>query len=122
MKMKRKTKIVLLSVFLAVMLIASLIGGGKYYLNQRAEQQHEEMVEIVKDNQNVIWDFLKEYDQHDKTKSMTIEYQKVEHNPMGGIEVSGYINHNKRLQFSLGLSKDSGGIIYVDGGQTPFDN
>ncbi|WP_244056633.1 DUF1310 family protein [Ligilactobacillus pabuli] len=103
--MKRKTKIVLLSVVITIALIVSLIGGGKYYMNQRAEHQHEEMVAYVKQYQRVIENDLRESDKNHFIKSITINYNTIKHNPMGGIDVTGYVNGDKKLVFHSGIDK-----------------
>ncbi|HIW89405.1 MAG TPA: DUF1310 domain-containing protein [Candidatus Ligilactobacillus excrementipullorum] len=102
--MKRKTKIVSLSLTLIIVLIISLIGVGKYYMNQSAEHQHEEMVVYVKKYHQVIEDDLRESDKNNFIKSITIDYGTIEHNPMGGINVDGYVNGNRTLKFQSGLN------------------
>ncbi|GBG95172.1 hypothetical protein LFYK43_16310 [Ligilactobacillus salitolerans] len=108
--MKKKTKIILSSIIMVVVLIFGVIAGGKYYLNQKEEQQHEEMVSYVKKYHSVIEDDLRESDKKNFIKKITIDYSSVEHNPMGGIDVEGYVNSDKSLRFDTNIDK-----VSVDG-------
>ncbi|WEV56436.1 DUF1310 family protein [Ligilactobacillus acidipiscis] len=103
--MKKKTKVILWSIALAVVLIGGLIGGGKYYMDRREEQQQEEMVAYVKKYHEVIEDDLKQSDKNNFIKSITIDYSSVKRNPMGGIDVNGYVNGDKKLVFHSGIDK-----------------
>lgn len=46
--MKKKTKVILWSIVLAVILIEGMIEGGKYYMDRKEEQQQEMMIAFVK--------------------------------------------------------------------------
>ncbi|WEV56440.1 DUF1310 family protein [Ligilactobacillus acidipiscis] len=105
--MKKKTKVILWSIVLAVILIGGMIEGGKYYMDRKEEQQHEEMVAYVKKYRGVIEDDLKRSDKNNFIKSITIDYDKVQHNPMEGIDVEGYVNDNKTLDFDGGIDKET---------------
>lgn len=104
--MSRKLKIILIGILLGCI----VIGGGKYYMNKKAEQQHEEMVAYVKKYHSIIENELRESDKKNFIKKIAIDYDTVEHNPLGGIDVYGHVNGNKEMKFHSGLEK-----VTVDG-------
>lgn len=57
------------------------------------------MVTFVKKHYKVIENDLRESDKNNFIKSITIDYGTIDHNPMGGIDVGGYVNENKSLKF-----------------------
>ena len=103
--MKRKTKIVFLSIVAVIVVITGGIIGGKYYLDKKEEQQHAEMVAYVKKYHKVIENSLRESDKNNFIEKITIDYNSVKHNPMGGIDVEGHVNGNKALYFNAGIDK-----------------
>jgi len=103
--MKRKTKIVFLSIVAVIVVITGGIRGGKYYMDKKEEQQHAEMVAYVKKYHKVIENSLRESDKNNFIEKITIDYNSVKHNPMGGIDVEGHVNGNKALYFNAGIDK-----------------
>ncbi|MGR3741541.1 DUF1310 family protein [Companilactobacillus sp. DQM5] len=105
MNKKRKILIVILS--LAIIVIG--IGVKIHMDNVRF---HEEMVKVVKsdEGQKAINSFFKKIDknaftQNGKIKKITIQYDQIVHNPMGGIDVIGFVNDNEKFDFDIGLNK-----------------
>lgn len=90
---------------------------------------NNEMVEEVKNNRKVVEKFVRDGDDHNKIKTITIEYGKLSHNPMGGIDVPGFVNGNKKLSFEYNIDKDNdetsktyGKIVATGGTESPeFD-
>ncbi|GBG95167.1 hypothetical protein LFYK43_16260 [Ligilactobacillus salitolerans] len=103
--MKKKTKIILFSIIMSVVLIIGVFAGGKYYLNKKEERQHEEMVSYVKKYHKLIEDEVIDMDKRNSVHEITLRYNTIEHNPMGGINVKGYVNDNKSLVFYANLDK-----------------
>ena len=105
--MKRKTKIVFLSIVAVIVVITGGVAGGKYYMDKKEEQQHAEMVTFVKKHYKVIEDDLRESDRNELITKISINYSTVEHNPMGGIDVRGYVNNDKSLEFDTIIDKEN---------------
>src|SRR5699024_10146083 len=103
--MRRKTKIVFLSIVAVIVVITGGIRGGKYYMDKKEEQQNAEMVAYVKKYHKVIENSLRESDKNNFIEKITIDYNSVKHNPMGGIDVEGHVNGNKALYFNAGIDK-----------------
>lgn len=116
--MKKKTKVTWIVVIAIILMIPVGLGG---YIYIRNVKMHNEMVKIVKKHENLFTEYMqdKEVDTYHRVKSVTIEYDKLSHNPMGGIMVGGYVNDNKKIGFQLQLDKDNIGgkdRIEVTGG------
>ena len=69
-------------------------------LHQHYEEQHQEMVAFVKENRHLLDDYFS------KADTVTIEYDKLKLNPMGGVDVQGYLNNDPKLDFWLNLNED----------------
>ena len=110
-----------LLVSLGVLLILFIGGLGKMYLNE--QKLHKEMINVVKSEEakQVFEAGLKNLDANALTekgiiKSYTIDYESIEHNPMGGIMVTIYINDDKRLSLQTIINKESNGNLKGSGG------
>ncbi|BDR59439.1 hypothetical protein XA3_18800 [Xylocopilactobacillus apicola] len=66
----------------------------------------EEMVKEVKKNEKRIERFVRSSDENKVVKTITIDYDSIEHNPMGGVMAKGYANGDKSLTFSVTISND----------------
>lgn len=112
-KIKHQSLIAFLIPFIImVILILGLV--VKHKINQLKFQN--EMVKIVKRNKHIIEDEVSSSDRYHKIKKIIIDYESVEHNPMGGIMFEGYVNDDKSLEFGGGLNKYSDSIgIESDG-------
>lgn len=95
----------------------SIIGlgiGGKIYMDHK--HLKDEMIKVVESDE-AKKEFeveLKKLDSKSltsegKIKSYRIDYNTVEHNPMGGIIFKGYVNGDKNLSFNSGFNR------YIDG-------
>ncbi|UQS84267.1 DUF1310 family protein [Bombilactobacillus thymidiniphilus] len=91
----------------SVLMIIGLIIGGIHLEEQRQAEFKQEMIKQVKEHDQVWIDFLKSFDDNHKIKKITVDYDSVTHNPMGGIDFAGYVNDNKKLQFQANLDKMS---------------
>ncbi|BDR59433.1 hypothetical protein XA3_18740 [Xylocopilactobacillus apicola] len=74
--------------------------------DQKDREFHEEMVKEVKKNEKSIEELVRNRDDNKVVKTVTIDYDSIEHNPMGGIMVRCYVNGDKSLRFSVTISKD----------------
>lgn len=107
----------------SVVIIAIILGGGLVYMHEKQEAFHQEMVDIVKSKEatNIFEDGILKLDSKAFTKegiiqNYSVDYSTIEHNPMGGIDGTLYINNQKKLyvRFTLNsnnddeLDKDSG--------------
>jgi hypothetical protein len=90
--MSKKKWLVILPVLLLILLIGV---GGKIVMDKKneAEKLQEDMIEIVKSEEakNVFEEGLKNLDPNALTskgviQSYEIDYDSIEHNPMGGID------------------------------------
>ncbi|KRL61408.1 DUF1310 family protein [Latilactobacillus fuchuensis] len=107
----------------SVVLIAIGLGGGLVYAHEKQAVFHQEMVKTVKENKSVIFNYIKrdyrEGNNQRAVKDIEIDYSKIEHNPMGGINVVAYVNHDtKNKDYSLTLDKNQN-KIYVESATTP---
>ncbi|MGM0217969.1 DUF1310 family protein [Enterococcus sp. AZ126] len=108
-KIKTRTFYSILGLFLLI-----VIGiGGKVYMDNK--RFNDEMVNVVKSGQakQIIEDELKELDSKALTpegiiRSYEIDYESIEHNPMGSIMFDVIINNDKELLVSYYLNKRTG--------------
>ena len=105
MSRRKQIVIVISAVLLGVASVPAGVVGYFYLENQRMKT---EMVKIVKDHHQELMNYMqgKQVDPHHRVKTFTVEYEKTEHSPMGGIMVYGYVNHNKKYAVSLMLDKE----------------
>ena len=115
MKTSKKSMIILFSI-LAVIGIA--VGG----CSMHQYQQKQEMIAIATSDEakNVYESHMKALDQNALTddgviKSYEIDNESLYYNPMGGMEVTVYVNHDKDLEFQFGIIKDNEGILKSSG-------
>ena len=115
MKTSKKSMIILFSI-LAV--IGITVGG----CSMHQYQQKQEMIAIATSDEakNVYESHMKALDQNALTddgviKSYEIDNESLYYNPMGGMEVTVYVNHDKDLEFQFGIIKDNEGILKSSG-------
>ena len=115
MKTSKKSMIILFSI-LAV--IGITIGGWSMH----QYQQKQEMIAIATSDEarKVYESHMKALDQNALTddgviKSYEIDNESLYYNPMGGMEVTVYVNHDKDLEFQFGIVKDNEGILKSSG-------
>ena len=115
MKTYKKSMIILFSI-LAVIGIA--VGG--YSMHQY--QKKQEMIAIATSDEarKVYESHMKALDQNALTdygviKSYEIDNESLYYNPMGGMEVTVYVNYDKDLEFQFGIIKDNEGILKSSG-------
>ena len=115
MKKSKKSMIILFSI-LAVIGIA--VGG----CSMHQYQQKQEMIAIATSDEarKVYESHMKALDQNALTddgviKSYEIDNESLYYNPMGGMEVTVYVNHDKDLEFQFGIVKDNEGILKSSG-------
>ena len=115
MKKTKKSMIILFSI-LAVIGIA--VGG--YSMHQY--QKKQEMIAIATSDEarKVYESHMKALDQNALTdygviKSYEIDNESLYYNPMGGMEVTVYVNYDKDLEFQFGIIKDNEGILKSSG-------
>ena len=115
MKKPKKSMIILFSI-LAVIGIA--VGG----CSMHQYQQKQEMIAIATSDEarKVYESHMKALDQNALTddgviKSYEIDNESLYYNPMGGMEVTVYVNHDKDLEFQFGIVKDNEGILKSSG-------
>ncbi|EOH57056.1 hypothetical protein UA3_00567 [Enterococcus faecium EnGen0263] len=108
MKKKKRWLIPLIGVLI-------LLGiGGKLVIDKqnKAEKLQKEMIEVVKSEEakQVVEEGLKNLDPKALTpegviQSYEIDYNSIEHNPMGGIMFTAYLNNDKELYIHDSLNK-----------------
>jgi hypothetical protein len=111
--MSKKKWLVILPVLLLILLIGV---GGKIVMDKKneAEKLQEDMIEIVKSEEakNVFEEGLKNLDPKALTsegiiQSYKIDYDSIEHNPMGGIDGTIFVNNEDNLYVYFHLDKDN---------------
>ena len=115
MKKTKKSMIILFSI-LAVIGIA--VGG----CSMHQYQKKQEMIAIATSDEarKVYESHMKALDQNALTdygviKSYEIDNESLYYNPMGGMEVTVYVNYDKDLEFQFGIIKDNEGILKSSG-------
>ena len=115
MKTSKKSMIILFSI-LAVIGIA--VGG----CSMHQYQKKQEMIAIATSDEakKIYESHMKALDQNALTndgviKSYEIDNESLYYNPMGGMEVTVYVNHDKDLEFQFGIIKDNEGILKSSG-------
>ena len=97
---------------LSILLILLICGGGIYMqIENHQREEKMEMIKIAKDHKKEMDEQILCGDKDRHIKIITYKWDTVEHNPMGGIMVEGYVNHDKDLDFELILEKNNGKII-----------
>ncbi len=115
MKKPKKSMIILFSI-LAVIGIA--VGG----CSMHQYQKKQEMIAIATSDEakKIYESHMKALDQNALTdygviKSYEIDNESLYYNPMGGMEVTVYVNYDKDLEFQFGIIKDNEGILKSSG-------
>ena len=94
--------------------------GGKLVIDKQKETEklQEEMVKIVKSEEakQVFEEGLKNLDPKALTpegviKSYEIDYDSIEHNPMGGINVTLFINKKNSQDIEFNVIKKEGNLL-----------
>lgn len=75
--------------------------------HQREEKM--EMIKIAKDHKKEMDEQVRYGDKDNHIKTITYEWDTVNHNPMGGFELQGYVNNDKNLDFGISFDSDNGG-------------
>ena len=96
------------AVVLLILLPLLLAGGITLGVHMHQEQQHQEMVAFVKENRQLIDDYF-------PRAKVTIDYDSLMQNPMGGIIVKGYLNGDKKLSFGTDFYYSSSGEVAIGG-------
>ncbi|MGX7417326.1 DUF1310 family protein [Carnobacterium gallinarum] len=113
-----KNKLILL---IGIIVIVCVGIGGKIVMDSKKIQ--EEMIAVVKSDgaKQVFENGLKNLDQKALTpegviQSYEIDYDSIEHNPMGGINVTLLANKKNDLYVFFTLNKNNENILVDDGG------
>ena len=92
-----------------------IILGGKLYMDEK--QLQNEMVTVVKSDEakKIFEKSLRNLDPNALTpkggiQSYEIDYDSIKHNPMGGINVTLYVNNDKQLEINFTLDKVNGSL------------
>ncbi|EGP5688745.1 DUF1310 family protein [Enterococcus faecium] len=107
--------------------ILILLGmGGKLVIDK--EKLQKEMIEVVKSEEakQVVEEGLKNLDPKALTpegviQSYEIDYDSIEHNPMGGINVTILVNRKENLYVFFTLKKNESGELKDGGGGNSSD-
>ena len=115
MEKSKKSMIILISI---LAIIGITIGGWSMHQYQKKQ----EMIAIATSDEarKVYESHMKALDQNALTddgviKSYEIDKDTLYYNPMGGMEVTVYVNHDKDLEFQFGIIKDNEGILKSSG-------
>lgn len=101
---------------IGIVLILILVIGGKIYMDHK--KMNEDMLKVVKSDEakEVYREYLtnkdpKAFTDEGLIKSYEIDEKSIEHNPMGGINVVLYINHNTKLDAEIILENGENGLV-----------
>lgn len=95
---------------LSILLILLICGGGIYMqIENHQREEKMEMIKIAKDHKKEMDEQVRYGDKNHHIKTITYEWDTVEHNPMGGFELQGYVNNDKNLDFGISFDSDNGG-------------
>ena len=115
MEKSKKSMIILIS-------IIAVIGITIEGCSMHQYQKKQEMIAIATSDEarKVYESHMKALDQNALTddgviKSYEIDNESLYYNPMGGMEVTVYVNHDKDLEFQFGIIKDNEGILKSSG-------
>ena len=104
----------LVATITSVLLLIGIVVGSIYYEKYKIEH-------IVKsdDGKEAVESMLKSMDSkaltpEGKIKTYKIDYNKVEKNPMGGINISVIVNDNEEMIVNTTLEKNSKGEYTID--------
>ncbi len=104
----------LVATITSILLLIGFVAGSIYYEKYKIEH-------IVKSDKvkEVVENMLKKQDDkaltpEGKIKSYKIDYDKVEKNPMGGINISVIVNDNEEMIVNTTLEKNSRGEYIID--------
>ena len=104
----------LVATITSVLLLIGIVAGSIYYEKYKIEH-------IVKSDKakTAIENMLKKIENKaltpdGKIKSYKIDYNKVEKNPMGGINISVIVNDNEEMIVNTTLEKNSKGEYTID--------
>ena len=104
----------LVATITSILLLIGIIAGSIYYEKYKIEH-------IVKSDKakTAIENMLKKMENkaltpEGKIKSYKIDYNKVEKNPMGGINISVIVNDNEEMIVNTTLEKNSKGEYTID--------
>lgn len=96
--------------FFYLFIALSIILGGKLYMDNKLLQK--EMVTVVKSDEakKIFEEGLRNLDPNALTpegviQSYKIDYDSIKHNPMGGIDVTLYVNNDEELYVYSSLNK-----------------
>lgn len=101
---------------IGIVLLIILVIGGKIYMDHK--KMNEDMLKVVKSDEakKVYREYLtnkdpKAFTDEGLIKSYEIDEKSIEHNPMGGINVVLYINHNTKLDAEIILENGENGLV-----------
>lgn len=113
--------------WIGIILSLLLIIGGKYYMDNK--RFNDEMITVVKSSQakNILEEGMKNLDSKALTpegviQSYEIDYESIEHNPMGGINGKLYINDTKELYATFILDINSEGNLDKNHGISSYSS
>ena len=102
--------------------LVCLISGGIFYMvhqhQVKKEQEYQKMVKIAtsKEAKRIYEEHMKANDPRALTprgviKSYHVDTKSLYYNPMGGMEVTVYVNGNKDLDFQFSIIEDDDGKL-----------
>ena len=101
----RKTILIISGVILAIVLC---IGGIYTQIENHQREEKMEMIKFAKDHEKEMNEEVCYGDKAHHIKSITYEWNRTEENPMGGFNVYGYVNHDKKLNIALIIGEENG--------------
>ncbi|EUJ52293.1 DUF1310 family protein [Paenilisteria rocourtiae] len=93
----------IIGIVVVILAVIAIGFGVKYKMDQQKLQ--DEMVKVVKANQDLVKADLKQDDKYDKIKSISIDYDSITKSPMGGLLFQGFVNDEPTLTFNAGLQE-----------------
>lgn len=99
-----------IKIFLVILIPATILFLGGIFIENSKEEQHTEMIRIAKDHKKEMDREVRYGDKDHHIKSITYEWNTIEENPMGGFNLNGYVNNNKKLDIEMIIDKNEGKI------------
>ncbi|KRM51744.1 DUF1433 domain-containing protein [Ligilactobacillus araffinosus] len=102
----------IIGIGLGVLLLTAFIAGAIQGFTGKATVSMNDkgyMIKVAKDHQKEMDQAVRYGDKDHHIKTITYQWNTVEHNPMGGFMLNGYVNGDKNLDFGMAVRSDDGG-------------
>ena len=87
-------------IFTIIIIISIVLIVGGVYFKMKYDEKKEAEEKYYNEQKERITLYMK----HNVKDYKTIEFTEIKKNPMDGYDISGYINNDKKLSFSAGIT------------------